>query len=424
MGIKGAITMLHWIEEMESIVIISKCTEEESIQYSSQMFKGEAPEWWNTLIEIKGRSNMYNLEWKTFKELVKQRFCPIHEVDQIPTKLWNHKVIGTNLKEYNTKFLKYYRLVPHLVTPEYNKVTRYIYGLPKEIRDHVRSHMPASIESAIELAGYLMESMIRNKDEEKKMLVERKKENDGRQKFGRALWKMFETHPKVDVRKFDPYSTCNFRKRPGHKEEDCRKKLIVCFECGEKGHFSAECTKKKPTAGGASGSGARNKGRKGNARAFMLNTQKAGELPDVITGTFPINNAYARVLFDSGANQSFIDYKFYNLLNKPLAKLSKQYEVETTNGSLIKISEVLNSYITLVGYEMPVQLLPMELAGFDVILGMDWLAANQARILYNEKAIEILNPNNKMIRIAGDKESSKIGIISKIKVSHCLEKVA
>ncbi|XP_076881333.1 uncharacterized protein LOC143529411 [Bidens hawaiensis] len=64
----------------------------------------------------------------------------------------------------------------------------------------------------------------------------------------------------------------------------------------------------------------------------------------------------------------------------------------------------------------------MELAGFDVILGMDWLAANQARILCNEKAIEILTPNRKIIRIAGDKDSGRIGIISKIKASHCLGK--
>ncbi|XP_076881136.1 uncharacterized protein LOC143529177 [Bidens hawaiensis] len=64
----------------------------------------------------------------------------------------------------------------------------------------------------------------------------------------------------------------------------------------------------------------------------------------------------------------------------------------------------------------------MELAGFDVILGMDWLAANQTRILCNEKVIEILTPNNKMMRITGDKESGKIGIISKIKASHCLGK--
>ncbi|XP_076940978.1 uncharacterized protein LOC143610358 [Bidens hawaiensis] len=389
-GDKGAIVTLRWLKEMESIIIISKCTEEESIQYSSQMFKGEALEWWNTLIDVKGRSNL---------------------------------------------------LVPHLVTPEYNKVTRYIYGLPKEVRDHVRSHMPATTESAIELAGYLMDSMIRNREEERKMVTEKKREVDEKRKFekgkGRSAafnrpmckncgkrhdGRCLKPTPKVDVRKFDQYSTCNFCKRPGHKEEGCRKKLIVCFDCGGKGHFSAECTKRKPAVGGASGSGARNEAKRGNARAFMLNTQKAGELPDVITGTFPINNVYARVLFDSGANQSFIDYKFCSLLNEPLAKLNNQYEVETANGNLIRISEVLNSYIILAGYEMPVQLLPMELAGFDVILGMHWLAANQARILCNEKVIEILTPNNEMMQIAGDKESGKIGIISKIKASHCLGK--
>ncbi|XP_076885830.1 uncharacterized protein LOC143535479 [Bidens hawaiensis] len=368
---KGAIVTLRWLEEMESIVIISKCTEEESIQYSSQMFKGEVLKWWNTLIEVKGRDNLYNLEWRTFKELTKQKFCPVHEIDQIQRKLWSHKVIGTNLKEYNTRFLEYCRLEPHLVTPEYNKVTRYIYGLPKEIRDHVRSHMPATTESTIELAGYLMESMIRNQDEERKNVSDRKREGDEKKKFEKGkersavfnrplcknCWKRHDGRclkpiVKTNVRKFDPFSTCNFCKRPGHKEEDCRKKLIVCFDCGERGHFNAECTTKKPIAGGATGSGAKNDGKKGNARAFMLNTQKVGKLPNMIT----------------------------------------------------------------------IQLLPMELAGFDVILGMDWLNANQARILCNEKAIDILTPNKKIVRIASDKEAGRIGIISKIKASHFLGK--
>ncbi|XP_076917512.1 uncharacterized protein LOC143577613 [Bidens hawaiensis] len=129
-GDKGAIVTLRWLEEMEWIVIIRKCSESEKVQYTSQMFKGEALEWWNTLIEVKDRENLYNLEWKVFKEMILKRFFPINEIDQIQTKLWNHRVIGTNLKEYNTKFLEYCRIVPHLVTLEFNKVTRYIYGLP------------------------------------------------------------------------------------------------------------------------------------------------------------------------------------------------------------------------------------------------------------------------------------------------------
>ncbi|XP_076930028.1 uncharacterized protein LOC143594650 [Bidens hawaiensis] len=177
------------------------------------------------------------------------------------------------------------------------------------------------------------------------------------------------------------------------------------------------------TTAGAGGSGARTEGRKGNARVFLLDTQKAADIPDVITGMFLINNVYSRVLFDSGANQSFIDYKFCSLLDAPLVKLDSLFEVETANSELIRITEALgNATISLAIHEIPVQLLPMTLAGFDVVLGMDWLSSNQARILCNDKTIEIRAPNNKIIRIVGDKEAGKVGIISKIKASHCLGK--
>ncbi|XP_076904478.1 uncharacterized protein LOC143559942 [Bidens hawaiensis] len=58
----------------------------------------------------------------------------------------------------------------------------------------------------------------------------------------------------------------------------------------------------------------------------------------------------------------------------------------------------------------------------DVITGMDWLSFNQARILCNDRAIDIRTPNNKTICITGDKEGGKVGIISKIKASHCIGK--
>ncbi|XP_076910387.1 uncharacterized protein LOC143568006 [Bidens hawaiensis] len=219
--------------------------------------------------------------------------------------------------------------------------------------------------------------------------------------------------------------TCNFCKKTSHTEVDCKRKTIVCFDCREKGHFSTECPKRKlvVTTTGASGSGAKTDGRKGNARVFMLDTQKAMEIPDVITGTFPVNNVYARVLYDSCANQSFIDYKLCSILNEPLVKLNNHYEVETANGDLVRITEALdNATISLASHDIHARLLPMTLAVFGVFLGMDWLSMNQAHILHNDKAIEIRAPNNKIVLITRDKEAGKVGIISKIKPSCCLGK--
>ncbi|XP_076917868.1 uncharacterized protein LOC143578053 [Bidens hawaiensis] len=64
----------------------------------------------------------------------------------------------------------------------------------------------------------------------------------------------------------------------------------------------------------------------------------------------------------------------------------------------------------------------MTLACFDLVLGMDWLSSNLASILCNDKAIDIRTSNNKIIRITGDKEAGKVGIISKKKESSYLGK--
>lgn len=59
----------------------------------------------------------------------------------------------------------------------------------------------------------------------------------------------------------------------------------------------------------------------------MLNTQEATQRLDVVNGTIFINNTYAKVLFYSRTNVIFINHKFCDLLNIPLAKLDKTYEV-------------------------------------------------------------------------------------------------
>ncbi|XP_076893089.1 uncharacterized protein LOC143545013 [Bidens hawaiensis] len=347
---------------------------------------------------------MYKLSWEEFKDLVIRKFCPMNEKDEIQIKFLNHRVVGTNLKDYNTKFLEYCRIVPHLVTPENNKVTRYIWGLPKEIRDMVRSSLPQTIDSAMELAGYMMNGLIRTREEERKENVFKKevafKRNDrGNKKPYRREKKNSQSlvplckicnRRHIGKCKFNQSVTCTNCKQVGHATTDCWKNKIACYGCGEMGHFQNECPKKKTGGEGASGSGTKNEGRKGNACVFVHNTEKAAEMPEVITGTFLVNNVYARVLFDSGANQSFIDKKFCDLLNEPLVKLDKSLIVETTDG-------------------------------FDIVLVMDWLSDNQARILCDKKAIEICT-NGKTIQIAGDKDAGHVSLISMIKANNCLRK--
>ncbi|XP_076931021.1 uncharacterized protein LOC143596025 [Bidens hawaiensis] len=232
---------------MESIVIINKCAEQENIQYTAHMFKGEALEWWNTLIMSKERQTMYNVMWEDFKEMVLTNFCLMHKTDQIQSKFLKHRVVGTNLREYNTKFHEYCRLVPQLVTSESSKVTRYIWGLRRVIRDIVRSHLPQTADSAMELASYLMNGLIRNKEEDKKVVPsdDHKKTRGARfkgkgveqQKSGfnsnytQCKFCMKYHKGKCHFALSTTTTVCDSCHKPGHTTADCRKKSMTCYNC-------------------------------------------------------------------------------------------------------------------------------------------------------------------------------------------------
>ncbi|XP_071713223.1 uncharacterized protein [Rutidosis leptorrhynchoides] len=110
-----------------------------------------------------------------------------------------------------------------------------------------------------------------------------------------------------------------------------------------------------------------------------MTTEEAKETPDVVSGTFLVNNVYANVLFDSGANRSFVSATFCHYLNKDVKKLDRNFLVEMADGGQTTICEIFEDcIINLDGNELPVKLMPMPLGGFDVVIGMDWLSDNKA----------------------------------------------
>nr|GEU29264.1 hypothetical protein [Tanacetum cinerariifolium] len=72
------------------------------------------------------------------------------------------------------------------------------------------------------------------------------------------------------------------------------------------------------------------------------NTEKKGNAsrdPDsnVITGTLLLNNRYASILFDTGADRSFISTAFISLIDIVLAPLGNSYDVELAYGKKVGI---------------------------------------------------------------------------------------
>ncbi|XP_052621052.1 uncharacterized protein LOC128126917 [Lactuca sativa] len=174
-----------------------------------------------------------------------------------------------------------------------------------------------------------------------------------------------------------------------------------CHECGEVGQIKKECPK------------LRSQGGIGRGRAFVIGSREAIQDPSVESGMFLIDNLYATILFDSGEDRSFITLTFRKLLSHKSSRLKEIYEVEIADGQSEKTHETLEKcLLTLNNYLFHVNLMPMPIGSFDVIIGMDWLSSHHAEILCHEKAIRLSLPNGEALIIYGDKSGKNLKVIS------------
>ncbi|GJX69403.1 putative reverse transcriptase domain-containing protein [Tanacetum coccineum] len=144
-----------------------------------------------------------------------------------------------------------------------------------------------------------------------------------------------------------------------------------CFECGAPGHFKRDCPKLKNKDGG-----------NGNAQGWVYavgNAEKRGNAsgnPDanVVTGTFLLNNHYASILFDTGADRSFISTAFSSLINIAPTSLENCYDVELADGKLVGIDTIIRGCtLNFLDHPFNIDLMPVELGSFDVHYHKDCL---------------------------------------------------
>ncbi|GJT47142.1 reverse transcriptase domain-containing protein [Tanacetum coccineum] len=118
-------------------------------------------------------------------------------------------------------------------------------------------------------------------------------------------------------------------------------------------------------------------------RACNVNAVDALHDPNVVTGTYSLNNRYATVLFNSGANFSFISTKFAPLLNAKPSIANPGYVIEVANGKKEEVDRIFCG------------------------LGMDWLSNQKAMIVCHEKIVSIHVEGGKVLCVQGERNVGK-----------------
>ncbi|GKD91225.1 putative reverse transcriptase domain-containing protein, partial [Tanacetum coccineum] len=200
---------------------------------------------------------------------------------------------------------------------------------------------------------------------------------------------------------------CNNCKKVGHLTRDCtvtitpntqrapvgNQQSIVCYECGRPWHFRKDCPKLRNQ-----NRGNQIRNRVGNQTGSNEATTKAyaigggGTNPDsnVVMGTFLLNNCYTSMLFDSRVDRSFVSSTFSAFLDVAPSTLDISYAVELADGRISETNIVLRGCtLGLFSHPFDIDLMPVELGSFDVIIGMDWLVKYHALIICDEKVVRI-----------------------------------
>ncbi|GJR84842.1 putative reverse transcriptase domain-containing protein [Tanacetum coccineum] len=176
---------------------------------------------------------------------------------------------------------------------------------------------------------------------------------------------------------------CNTCNKVGHLTKNCRNKgpatgsnllpvTVTCHACGEKGHYANQC--RKTTNNNAHG------------RAYMIRDRNAHQDPNVVTGMFLLNQHLARVLFYSGADKSFISISLASMLSILPITIDTFFNIEMADENLVSTNTVIQgATLTLLNQPFKIDLMPIKLDSFDVVISMDWLSKYHARIILMEK---------------------------------------
>ncbi|GKB65278.1 putative reverse transcriptase domain-containing protein [Tanacetum coccineum] len=164
-------------------------------------------------------------------------------------------------------------------------------------------------------------------------------------------------------------------------------------------------------------------GGNGNAQGWVYavgNAEKNGNAsrnPDsnVVTGTFLLNNRYASILFDTGVDRRFISTAFSSLIDIAPTPLENSYDVELADEKIVRIYTIIRSCtLNFLNHLFNIDLIPVELGSFDVIIGMDCDESNNGResrltIISCSKAQEYMAKGCQifLVQISAKKEEDK-----------------
>nr|GEZ09748.1 reverse transcriptase domain-containing protein [Tanacetum cinerariifolium] len=161
-GTEGAVGLIYWVEQTESVFSRSNCTEDCKVKFATGTLAKDALSWWNSYIKPVRIEQADNIGWTKLKRLLTNKYCPRTEIKKMEDKFYNLVVKGNDLKSYARRFQGLATLCPNMV-PSNEKIMKvFIRGLPQSIEGTVTASKPQTLKEAINIAWRLLNQVLKH----------------------------------------------------------------------------------------------------------------------------------------------------------------------------------------------------------------------------------------------------------------------
>ncbi|XP_026409197.1 uncharacterized protein LOC113304331 [Papaver somniferum] len=373
------------------------------------------------------------MTWNRFKDLFMDKYVPDAARDKKNSEFMSLTKGGMSVSAYNDKFIRLSRYGADLITTDEVKAKRFIRALDPEMRKHLSCLRIKTYEDALN----------RSLDYEKEMedqLAARVRERPQQllARSGPAKRPMLSASNQIYFRpQVRPWSAGSTSLPPKTRPPTVRPQgrwvrfhqvrptaqassnlnSYNCFTCGEGGHIKKDCPRNLSTRLNQQGAVyamesvvTPNQETLEESQVFYTMVKGDGSATDqVVEGKILLFNHLVHVLIDTGSTQSFINLSIATELGLDMACNNKLLALATPLGRKTFPFRVCKKCVMMVNdQELFADLVVLEMCGFDVILGMDWVAKYHASADFYAKVVTFHLPGQSPFAFVGSVKSQSL----------------
>ncbi|XP_027120553.2 uncharacterized protein [Coffea arabica] len=399
-----------WWERISDIFTALNYTEERQVTFAAFQFEGAARSWWN-LVRTNWDMNRTPRTWANFTREFNAKFLPPLIQEKREDDFIKCKQGAMSVAEYEVQFTKLSRFAPELVVTEQRRVRRFVQGLNVELQESLAAIRIDTFAEAVERAQRVevTRAQVKSFQSKKRFAPSSSREptfgnappakvgrgtsgvnssgaprgaqargNGARSAGGRnngarggPIGRGQPRNRPQGGRAIVPQATCAYCKKPGHPMDSCWKKQGRCLRCGSSEHQISGCPKmQEGTPQNARPNNSGGSRPTVPARVYALGDQPVPDSSEVVEDVQPV-----RLPFD--------------------------LEVRTPMGNKNVITSLAykNCEFWIGERKMLVDLISLDIKGYDVIIGMDFLGHHHAKLDCRAKVVEFCIPGEATLRL-------------------------